>query len=163
MNKPLVVKGACKANKIIWQEKLFNHQICEALFASWFIEDSSQQLTALFNPCQSSISFHIDTSHLICSANQMTSFYMNPALGRNGSNEVMRMKRAIVNPNPWFCLLRFCNYFLFAFKLSDYLCSRNTLWHKWIYLLTENNYFLLIVCLLSEITKATYLSSGSNT
>ena len=98
-----MVKGACKANKIIWQEKLFNHQICEALFLSWFIEDSSQQLTALFSPCQSSIVFHIDTGHLICSANQMTSFYMNATLGWNGSNEVIRMKRVIVNPNPWFC------------------------------------------------------------
>ena len=29
-----------------------------------------------FNPFQPSVAFHIETSHLICSANQMTGFYM---------------------------------------------------------------------------------------
>ena len=28
------------------------------------------------NPFQSSVAFHVETSHLICSTNQMTGFYM---------------------------------------------------------------------------------------
>ena len=34
-----------------------------------------------FNPFQTSISFHIETSHLICTVNQMFGFYMELTLG----------------------------------------------------------------------------------
>ena len=33
-----------------------------------------------FNPLQPSVVFHIETSHLFCSAKQMTGFYMNATL-----------------------------------------------------------------------------------
>ena len=32
--------------------------------------------TNRYNPCQSSVKFYIKTSHLICTVNQMTGFYM---------------------------------------------------------------------------------------
>ena len=35
----------------------------------------------LFNPFQPSVAFHIETSHLICCANQMTGFYMKRNTG----------------------------------------------------------------------------------
>ena len=31
----------------------------------------------LYTPFQPSVAIHLETSHLICSANQMTGFYMN--------------------------------------------------------------------------------------
>ena len=34
-----------------------------------------------FNPFQPSVAFNIETSHLICSANQMTGFYMKCNIG----------------------------------------------------------------------------------
>ena len=37
-----------------------------------------QQLLVInpFTPCQPNVAFHIETSHLICCANQMNGFYM---------------------------------------------------------------------------------------
>ena len=37
-----------------------------------------------FNPFQPSVEIHIETSHLICTTNQMTGFHMNGTLGSNG-------------------------------------------------------------------------------
>ena len=34
------------------------------------------RIKVYINPIQSSFAFHIETSHLICSANQMNDFYM---------------------------------------------------------------------------------------
>ena len=40
--------------------------------SDWFLYDRNIDL----NPFQSSVAFHIETSHSTCTANQMTGFYM---------------------------------------------------------------------------------------
>ena len=40
----------------------------------------TQKVDISFNPFQPSVLFHIRTSHLFCSAKQMTGFYMNAPL-----------------------------------------------------------------------------------
>ena len=44
---------------------------------------NSEQQSQIFhlNPFQPSVTFHIETSHLICNANQIFGFYMNATLG----------------------------------------------------------------------------------
>ena len=41
-----------------------------------------------FNPFQPIVSFHIETSHLICSAKQMTDFYMKCNTGLEWANYI---------------------------------------------------------------------------
>ena len=38
-------------------------------------------ISSFFNPFQPSVAFHIETSHLICTANQMTGFYVKCNFG----------------------------------------------------------------------------------
>ena len=48
-----------------------------------------------FNPFQSSVAFHIETSHLICIANQMTGVYMECSTGLkrvNKQNKIQKIK-----------------------------------------------------------------------
>ena len=47
--------------------------------------DRRQQCINSFQP---SDAFHIETSHLICNANQMTGFYMECNNGRNGLSPI---------------------------------------------------------------------------
>ena len=52
------------------------------LFLSWVWNNRWQCFG--FNPIQPGVAFHIETSHLICIANQMTGVYMKCSMGWNG-------------------------------------------------------------------------------
>ena len=56
------------------------------------------ELTRL-NPFQPSVTFNIETSHLICSANQMTSFYMKCNIGLKWVQKVMAINK--MEWNDW--------------------------------------------------------------
>ena len=45
------------------------------------------------NPSQPSVAFHRETSHLICSANQMTGFYMECNIGLKRAKIISHMTR----------------------------------------------------------------------
>ena len=49
----------------------------------------------LFKPFQPSVAFHIETRHLICTANQMTGFYMKCNTGLEWNNLIN------INPINW--------------------------------------------------------------
>ena len=42
----------------------------------FLVKSSKHDSRKYFNPAQSSVAFHIETSHLIYTANQVTGFYM---------------------------------------------------------------------------------------
>ena len=49
-----------------------------ACFYGW----GTHSVYGVLNPFQLSVAFHIETSHTICSANQMASFYMKYKIDR---------------------------------------------------------------------------------
>ena len=53
----------------------------------WFLSRCSTQL---FNPFQPSFAFHIETSHLVCTTNQVTGFYMKCNTGLQWVNVSVR-------------------------------------------------------------------------
>ena len=57
---------------------------------------------AICNPFQSSVAFNMETSYLICTANQMTGFYMKCNTGMISVNKVAAIQHVAGNL-PWRC------------------------------------------------------------
>ena len=72
------------------------------------LSQSVCKLSWLFiNPCQHSIAFHIEISHLVSVTNQMTGFYMKCNTGREWGNPPIHCRNIIKHLKFWFSLYYF--------------------------------------------------------
>ena len=84
-NKHLKVRVFSMFQKLMvsegdWQDYYVNEKLKTNGLNELFFE-KRLYFNSLFNPFQPSVAFHIETSHLICTANQMTGFYLECKTG----------------------------------------------------------------------------------
>ena len=59
----------------------YRNQSVDLQSKSLVVKGLERLTLVLINPFQSTVTFHIETNHLICTANQMTGFYMKCKTG----------------------------------------------------------------------------------
>ena len=74
-----------------WKPKSFSTPLCYKAFQMMLRKPFMD--FHIINPIQPSVAFHIETRHLICSANQMTGFYMRCNTGLKWVNWGIPKKR----------------------------------------------------------------------